>query len=940
MKRRQLLGLLLLAIPLVYGPVSAQTRSPAAPRITTPKEAFGFNVGDDYHMASYTQLEAYWKKVAAESDRMKLVDIGLTPEGRHQYMAVLSSPENLRKLEHYRDISKRLAVAEGLSDDQAHALAREGKAVIFMDGGLHATETVGSQTLIELVYQMVSRTDEETLRLLNDDIILLCLANPDGMELVANWYMREPDVTKRALNIPRLYQHYIGHDNARDLYMSNQMETININKVLFIDWFPQITHTHHQTGPAGAVVFMPPFRDPFNYDFDPLVITELDLVGAAMHSRMIAAGLPGTAMKGAANYSTWFNGAMRTVSYFHNAVGLLTEIIGNPTPMEIPLVLERQLPNGNEPFPVAPGPWHYRQSIDYAMEYSRAVFDVASRYRETFLFNRYRMGKNSIERGSRDTWTVTPKRIAAAESAAVKMGPQRMAAAGGEGGGRGAATIPAEIYKTVLHDPKLRDARGYVIPSDQPDFSTATKFINVLLKNGIEVLKATSSFAVAGKSYPANSFVVQTAQASRPFVMGMFEPQDHPNDFRYAGGPPIPPYDITGWTPAFAMGVQFDRYQDGFTGPFTRVEGVQAMPPGAITGPTAAAGFLVSHRINNAIILVNRLLKNKAEVYWLKSPTKADGEDLGVGAIWVPASAAATAVVERGARELGLPVHRVAKVPIGESFKLQPIRIALTDQYGGNIPSGWMKWMFEQYEFPFDVVYPEALDAGNLRSKYDVLVMPDGSARFAESGRGRGGGAQPSAESIPAEFREWLGTITAEKTVPQIRKFVESGGSLVALGSSTTMAELLGVPVRSYLTEKTPDGRTRPLPQEKYYIPGSLLKVTINNTNPLAYGMGDKADVMFDNSPVFRLDPSAESKRTSAVAWFSGPKLVSSGWAWGEQYLDGGTAIVDASLGDGKVFLFGPEVAFRGQAHGTFKFLFNGLYYGSAKPMPTQAIIP
>src|SRR5579862_6895641 len=203
-------------------------------RITTPKEALGFNVGDDYQMATYAQLESWWKKLAAESNRMKLVDIGLTAEGRHQYMAIISSPENLRKLEHYRQISRRLALAEGLSDDDARKLADEGKAVVWIDGGLHATETVGSQQLMEWVYQMVSRNDPETMRFLNDVIVLNVQANPDGQELVANWYMREKDPLKRSLNgMPMLYAKYVGHDDNRDFYMSAMKESTNMNRVMF-----------------------------------------------------------------------------------------------------------------------------------------------------------------------------------------------------------------------------------------------------------------------------------------------------------------------------------------------------------------------------------------------------------------------------------------------------------------------------------------------------------------------------------------------------------------------------------------------------------------------------------------------------------------------------------------------------------------------------------
>ena len=225
---------------------------------------------------------------------MQLVDIGRTEEGRTQWMAVISSPENLAQLDRYRDISRRLALAEGLTDDQARALAAEGKAVVWIDGGLHANEVLGAQQLIETVYQLVSRSDAETLRFLRDVIVLAVHANPDGHELVANWYMRERDPTLRTLaGLPRAYQKYVGHDNNRDFYLSSQAETINMNRVLYKEWFPQIVYDHHQTGPPGTVMFAPPFRDPFNYVFDPLIPAGIDLVGAAMHARFAARGQAG-----------------------------------------------------------------------------------------------------------------------------------------------------------------------------------------------------------------------------------------------------------------------------------------------------------------------------------------------------------------------------------------------------------------------------------------------------------------------------------------------------------------------------------------------------------------------------------------------------------------------------------------------------------------------
>ncbi|HMY72919.1 MAG TPA: M14 family metallopeptidase, partial [Blastocatellia bacterium] len=336
-------------------------------KLTSPKEHFGFDIGDDYQLANYTQYEAYIKKLDQESERMKVIEIGKSAEGRTMYVGIITAPENFKKLDRYKEISRKLALAEGLTNEQARQLAKEGKAIVWIDGGLHATEVLGAQQLIETVWQLNSRTDEEALRFLNDTIVLTCLVNPDGMELVSNWYMREQDPLKRnTSSIPRLYQKYIGHDNNRDFYMSAQPESEAINRVFYHEWFPQIIYNHHQTGPAGTVMFAPPFRDPFNYNFDPLIPIGIDLVAAAMHNRFIGENKPGVTMRSGSSYSTWWNGGLRTTVYFHNMIGLLTETIGNPTPMEIPLVLRNQLPRADLPYPIAPQKWHFRQSIDYS----------------------------------------------------------------------------------------------------------------------------------------------------------------------------------------------------------------------------------------------------------------------------------------------------------------------------------------------------------------------------------------------------------------------------------------------------------------------------------------------------------------------------------------------------------------------------------------------
>jgi Zinc carboxypeptidase len=915
------LAAVLVANSVPARPAAGQSSST---RPTTPREALGFNIGDDYRLATYTQLQSYWERLARESDRMALDTIGHTAEGRVQLMAIITAPENQRQLARYREIAGRLARGLDTTEAAARALAADGKAVVWVDGGLHATEVLGAHQLMELVYQMVSGDDPETQRILRDVILLAVHANPDGMELVSSWYMREPDTLKRrSANIPRLYQKYIGHDNNRDFYLVSQPETENMTRVQYHKWFPQIVYNHHQTGPQGTVLFAPPFRDPFNYFYDPLVPLGIDAVGAAMHGRFVAEGKPGATMRRGAGYSTWWNGGLRTTTYFHNMIGLLTETIGNPTPIEIPFIPDRQLASGDYPAPITPQRWHFRQSVDYSITANRAVLDYASRNREILLFNIWRMGRNSIERGGRDHWTMTPRRVEAVK-AAVRRDSVR-------------GPAPAR-YFDMLRAPDARDPRGYILSADQPDFPTATKFINALIKNGVTVHRATRPFDVGGKRYPAGSYVVKASQPFRPHVLDMFEPQDHPNDFQYPGGPPIPPYDNAGYTLAFQMGVQFDRILEGFDGPFEPIQGLATPLAGSVSNAENAAGFLVRHEVNDAALATNRLLGVKHEVYWLTEPWQANGKRYPAGTIYVPRRAALMPLVQQMAKELGVSFEGVRREPpAGARTRIQPARVALWDRYGGSMPSGWTRWLLERYEFPFEVVYPRDLDAENLAGRFDVLILPDGTVPAAEAqgSGGGGGGQQPDSMTIPAEFRARLGRFTPEQTLPRLREFLNAGGTIITIGSSTHLARHLGVSVENHLAENG-----RPLPREKFYVPGSVLRVRVDNAQPIAYGMPEQVDVFFDESPVWKSagggSGSASAADVQRVAWYDSEQPLRSGWAWGQERLQGGLAAAQARVGRGTLYLFGPEILFRAQPHGTFKFLFNGIHLARAGSAPPR----
>ncbi len=915
MRTRRIRALCLIAALVGTSSIAASAEQR---RITSPKEEFGHALGDDYFLANYRQLATYWRKLERESNRMKVEVIGESEEGREMLMAILTAPRNLRRLDRFREISRRLTLAEGLTENEAQKLAAEGKAVVWIDGGLHGTEVLCAQQLMETVYQMVHRNDEEMERFLRDVIVLCCCPNPDGLDLVSDWYMREPDPKKRSTRgLPRLYQKYIGHDNNRDFMMVTQKETEAVCRVFYEQWFPQIVFNHHQSGPAGTVMFAPPFREPFNHNFDPLVPLGIDLVGAAMHNRFAAEGKPGVTMRKGASYSTWWNGGLRTTAYFHNMIGLLTETIGHPTPMEIPLQIRKQLPSADLPFPVTPQKWHFRQSVEYSLTANWAVIDVASRHRETLLRNAYRMGRNSIERGSRDHWTIRPGRIEAAERVAEKAKEQEKDAEKSE------TAKPADVFADVLRDPAQRDPRGYILPSDQPDFPTATKFVNALIKTGVTVHRMTGPCEVAGKTYPEGSYVVLTAQAFRPHILDLFEPQDHPDDIPYPGGPPTPPYDNAGWTLAYQMGVEFDRVLDGFSGPFARIEGLAKPPAGAVPKPDASAGYLLDRAVNDSFLAVNRLLGKRFRVQCLREPVEIEGRTYPAGTWYIPNDTEVVSVLRQAAEELGLDFIPVPKSFDADRADVGGRRIALWDRYGGSMDSGWMRWILEQFEFDFRVVFPPELDKGALNDRYDVLILVGGAVPEAL----RRGLKPPDEKSIPEEYRGRSGSVTADKTLPQLKAFLEAGGTIIAIGSSTALARHLEIPLRSALTEMGPEGRPKTLATEKFLVPGSVLRVRLDAANPLTAGMPEHVDVFFRKSPAFRLGPEAVLQGVRPVAWFDTDSPLRSGWAWGQAYLNDAVAVAQAPFGKGTLLVCGPEITMRAMPHGTFKLLFNGIYH-------------
>ncbi len=845
--------------------VSAAPRG-LEPRIPAPQSVLGFEPCADYKLATYEAIAAYFRALAAAApDRVHLVDIGRTVEGRTELMAIVTSEKNMRHIDRYKEISRSLALTRDrerpLTDEQARALARQGKAVVWIDFGLHSSEVAQVQTAPLVAYKAVADESAE-MRAIRDNVIFLLVPNmnPDGTTMVADWYMRNVG-TEWESRLPELWHVYAGHDDNRDWYMMTQPETRNAARQLYAEWFPQIVYDQHQSGPYPSRIFVPPFDDPTNPNIQPAVMHGVNLIGDAMLRRLDREGKRGVISR--VGFDAWWNGGMRTVPYFHNMVGILTETAHpSATPgMNDPSTFPRQFANGAStlspspgyPSPYQGGTWQMRQSCDYMVTTSTAVLDIAAKRRSDWLYNGYRMGRDAVVANQHET---------------------------------------------------------FLISAAQWDPGTAVKLVNTLRLGGVDVDRATAPFHVGQSHYEAGTFVIRGAQPFEPYVKDLLTPQVYPDVRLYPGGPPKAPYDITGWTLSYQMGVKVDRVATPVVVPTERV-GVAPVPEPRIPAATGAA-LALDPRANDSFIAVNRLLGAGEIVFRVPVPLELPGVRWPAGAFVVQPRAGNATRVEAAARSLGLTLAAVEERP-SAAVRVTAPRIGVYHQWGGNMDEGWTRWVLEQFEFPYARVHDAAVRTGGLADKFDVLVLPDATYRQMRDGLRPG--------TMPAQY---TGGMT-ERGVTNLRSFVEGGGTVVALGRAAELPlAAFGLPVRDVTAGQR---------ASDFNVPGAILSVNVDPTHPIAYGLPAQTQAFVGDSPAFALEPGTRSSPLSprVVARYPASGLLMSGWMLGEPLLAGQAAVVDAPLGRGRVILLGVRAQHRGQPHGTFKFLFNSLYISALR---------
>lgn len=838
-------------------------------QLTTPDKFFGFQMGADRKLARWDKLVEYYKLLAQQSTRIKVVDMGPTTMGNPFLVLFISSPANLARLEQFREMNAKLSDPRGSSEAEINRLIAESKAVMVQSMGLHSSEVASSQMAAELMYDLVRRTDDEATRIMDNVIsIMIPCFNPDGEILITDWYNKYVGTEYEGVNLPVLYHKYIGHDTNRDAFQTNMAESQYAAKILFCDWTPQAYIDHHQMGAYGPRIYVPPYAEPIRPQGDPLVWREMSWYGAHIAYKEEEAGLSGVVS--AAIYSGWGHFGFHWITPFHNIAGMLTESAS--ARLASPLFLHpdqlrgetRALPEYKAqttfPNPWPGGWWRVRDIVERQKVAAWAALDLAARNRETVLRNAYLKAKRQTERG--------------------------------------VAGKPA----------------AFVITQAQHDPLTAELLVNKLLVQGVDVHQARAEFTHEGKVYGANSFVVSMAQPKMGVIRYLLGRTFYPdNSFtRDNQGNPIQPYDMATDTMSEFMGVRVDSVDTA-----VRANLVKVTAPIPRTGKAekGRAGYLLDGRLNDSFRAVNLLFDKGIQVRRIKQAM-----DAGVRPGDFVVTGGAEAVLQEIAKQTGVVFNPLAVDVTSASFEVKRLRVGMYQRYfGGNMDEGWTRWLLEQWGFPYKSLMDAEIKAGNLGANYDVIILPaDRVEAMTGERRAAAGGARAGlAVDYPPEYRSGFG----QEGVAALRAFVEKGGTLVTFAEAGNFPiEKFELPIRNVLANR---------PTKEFWCPGSTLRVNFDSLNPLAYGMPSEGLAVFlTNNQAYEILPSARNERVKRIVTFGERDILQSGWLLGEAALSGKAAMVSVQHGQGNVVLIGFRAQHRAQTHGTFKLIFNALVRG------------
>ncbi|MFC1563465.1 M14 family zinc carboxypeptidase [candidate division KSB1 bacterium] len=862
--------MLLFSIVLFAYPVYSQ--------VTTPEGFLGHKAGADFKLVNYEQAIEYYELIAGQTNRMIMLDMGETSFGRRMKYAVISSEANIANLNRYKEITKRLSLARGVSETEAVQLAEEGKAIVWIDGGLHATEVAPAQHLIRLAYDLVSGEDKQTQLIRDNVITLLVFANPDGMTIVSDWYYKNLGTPYEVSRTPMLYHKYAGHDNNRDSHVANLIETQNISRAVHHEWFPHILFNQHQTAPFPARIWIPPESEPTNPNLHPIIVRWKNLIGGAMGKAFEEAGQDGAISR--ISFDSWYPGYVTQIVDSHNMPSILTEtaLYRYATPhyytlSDFPESQQDLVMGTFYPTPWKGGWWRIGDAVAYNLTASKSVLEVAAKYRYEFLYNKYKIANDVISKFSSEP------------------------------------------------------PYGWIIPKNQVNPNTAALLVNRMMLLGTEVYTADENFVHNGIEIPEGSYIIPTSQPFGYFVKNVLEKQEYPNLEKHShlwqgivsmvtwSGAPLRPYDGVGWTLPMQFGIEYQAMSSTLD-----VAKTPVAEPVNVAGTVSGGGsvYLFSSKDNAGFRAVNRILAAGGKVSRALDEVNLSGKSFEKGAFIVDSRSIGAGVLRNIASETGISMYGGSTRV--ESTELKPLRLALYQSWSSSMDMGWITYVFDQFDFPYHLLTDAEVKAGKLKERFDVILFPDQRAQQIIEGN-RKGTIHP----------DYVGGMTLDG-VANIKEFIEKGGVLVCNNSSGDLPlKQFKLPLKNVVETVRADS---------FMIPGALLKVDYDNDHPVAFGMPERGIAYFSRGRAYEIVEKdddedeeeeeieePEENKPVIIAEYPDEILLSSGWTHGEERIRGKAAVVEAVMGDGKIILFGFNVHNRAQARATFKLLFNALYY-------------
>jgi hypothetical protein len=821
----------------------------------SPEQYFGHTVGTDRKLVRHDKIISYLMHLAEKSERVHYEQVGESTLGEPLGLVVISTGENMAQVVRYREMARRLTDPRTLNSVEAGKLAEQGKAFVLFLCNQHSTEIASSNMAAELAWELATGKDPEMERALKDVFVMIVpSANPDGQQMIVDYYNKYLGTPHEGGPLPWLYHHYAGHDNNRDWFVLNLAENDALVKTMYWDWFPQVLVDVHQMGMTGARMFVPPFFDPPNPNNHHLIWNQIELTGSYMKYRLAGAGKSGVINN--AYYSGWYQGSIRPNATQHHITALLTENasvrIASPVYVD-PAELrgtDKGLPeygvkmNFTDPWPG--GWWRLRDIVEYQLVSLKAMVRVVADNRELFLDNFYSM---------------------AAESVAL---------------------------------PENGAPYAYLVPPSQHDPGSTARMLKIFERTRCEIHRASSAFATSdGRHWPEGTLVLKVGQPYGRFVKDLLEQKLYPDIRKWPGGPPMPPYDNAAWTVSLMMGAEVHEIADPFEAELELLPGA----PAILTSAEKSLSMLDT-RDNNSFHAVNLLLARKVKVERLLRPFELEGESYPAGCFMVKAQIEVLTEVANDARVHFIPLEERPDVP---RFTLQGGKIGVYRGWAPSADEGWTRRVLDEFEFDYERLTNEQVRDGKLIKDYAVIVLPSLSAAAMVDGR--------KGDDIPSKYRGGIGA----EGVEELKRFVEQGGTLVALRSACRLViDNFDVPVYEDL---------KGVSDNEFFCPGSLLKLEVDNKQPVGFGMPDATAAFVSGVVVLGTrTPSSGGPDRRVVARYGASDILLSGWIVGDDLIEGKPAVVEVNMGKGNIVLCGTGVQNRAQTWGTFKLLFNGLF--------------